>query len=95
MNLLRFQMQFPAVPPAVIPGLTPGGLGANRGMRHFPGQPMFLLPDGFVKLLRLRLSSGKRVPLPSPPHPLGSPLRARNFGPTRESVSHLLAVRGR
>jgi hypothetical protein len=30
---------------------------------------------GFVKLLRLRHSSGKRVPLPGPPHPLGGPRR--------------------
>src|SRR5215471_17584818 len=39
------QMQFPAVPPAVIPGLAPGGFGVNRRMRDFPGQPMFLMPD--------------------------------------------------
>jgi hypothetical protein len=50
---------------------------------------------GFVKLLRLRRSSGKRVPLPGPTHPLGRPLRARNFGPTRESIPHLFAVRRR
>jgi hypothetical protein len=49
-------------------------------------------PTGFVKLLRLRRASGKRVPLPGPTHPLGSPLRARNFGPTLESLLHLVAV---
>jgi len=48
-----------------------------------------------VKLLRLRLSAGEQVPFPSPTYPLGGPLRAGNFGPTLESVSHLLAVRGR
>jgi hypothetical protein len=47
---------------------------------------------GFVKLLRLRRSSGKRVPLPGPPHPLGSPLRTRDLGPTREALLHLLTV---
>ncbi len=47
---------------------------------------------GFVKLLRLRRSSGKRVPLPGPPHPLGSSLCARNFGPTLESLPHLYTV---
>jgi hypothetical protein len=48
---------------------------------------------GFVKLLRLRLSSGKRVPFPGPTYPLGRPLRARNFGPMLESIPHLFAVR--
>src|SRR5215471_5907656 len=37
------QRQLPAVPPAMIPGLAPGGFGVNRGMRDFPGQPMFLV----------------------------------------------------
>jgi hypothetical protein len=53
------------------------------------------LSHGFVKLLRQRRSLGERVPLSGPPYPLGGPLRACNFGPTFESVSHLLAVRGR
>jgi putative transposase len=47
---------------------------------------------GFVKLLRLRHSSGKWVPLPGPTHPLGGPLRTCNFGPTFESIPHLFAV---
>jgi transposase-like protein len=34
---------------------------------------------GIVKLLRLRRASGKRVPLPGPPHPLGGPLRTGNL----------------
>ena len=50
---------------------------------------------GFVKLLRLRLSSGERVPLSSPPYPLGSPLRPCHFGPTLESIPHLLTIVGR
>src|SRR5262249_10150497 len=50
---------------------------------------------GFVKLLRLRLSSGERVPLSSPPCPLGGLLRTGHFGPTRESVPHLLTIVGR
>jgi hypothetical protein len=47
---------------------------------------------GFVKLLRLRRSSGKRVPLLGPTHPLGGPLHTGNFGPTFESIPHLFAV---
>jgi hypothetical protein len=48
--------------------------------------------SGFVKLLRLRRSLGKRVLLSGPTHPLGGPLRACHFGPTLEAVPHLLAV---
>jgi hypothetical protein len=48
--------------------------------------------SGFVKLLRLRRSSGKRVPLSAPTHPLGGPLRTCNFGPTFESIPHLFVV---
>ena len=47
---------------------------------------------GFVKLLRLRRSSGKQVPLPSPIRPLGGPLRPCNFSPTLEALPHLFAV---
>jgi hypothetical protein len=50
--------------------------------------------DGFVNLLCPRRSSGKRVPLPGPPCLLGSPLCARDLGPTRESLPHLLTVGG-
>jgi len=51
--------------------------------------------EGFVKLLRLRCSCGKRVPLPGPIRPLGGPLRACHFGPTRASLPHLLTIGGR
>src|SRR5262249_10075603 len=44
------------------------------------------------KLLRLRRSSDKRVPLPGPPCPLRGPRRPCIFSPTRESLSHLFAV---
>src|SRR5262249_62075612 len=37
--------------------------------------------EGFVKLLRRRCSSGKRVPLPGPTRPLGGPLCPRYFCP--------------
>jgi Adenylate and Guanylate cyclase catalytic domain len=47
---------------------------------------------GFVKLLRLRRSSGKRVPLPGPTHPLGGPLRTCHVSPTLEALPHLFAV---
>src|SRR5438067_13234152 len=39
------QMQLPAVPPAVIPGLTPSGFGVNRSMRDRTCQPMLLVPE--------------------------------------------------
>src|SRR5262249_47932838 len=58
-----------------------------------PHQVMCPVPgplSGFVKLLRLRCSSGKRVLLPGPIRPLGGPLRTCHFGPTRESLPHLL-----
>jgi hypothetical protein len=51
--------------------------------------------SGFVNLLRLISSQGKRVRDPDPPCPLGSPLRTCDLGPTLESVAHLLTVRGR
>jgi hypothetical protein len=50
---------------------------------------------GFVNLLRLVSSQGKRVCYPGLPCLLGSPLRARDLGPTLESIPHLLTVRGR
>src|SRR5215510_5513270 len=42
------QMELPAVPPAMIPGLAPGGFGVNRGMWDFPCEPMLLVPDAPV-----------------------------------------------
>src|SRR5215471_5701769 len=59
------QMQLPAVPPAVIPGLTPGGFGVNRSMRDFPSQPMFLMPDATVGA-QGRTVDGGRMPLGCP-----------------------------
>jgi hypothetical protein len=38
-----------------------------------------LQPAGFVKLLRLRRSSGKRVPLPDPIHPLAPQRHVQNM----------------
>jgi hypothetical protein len=38
----------PTVPPAVLPGLTPGSCSVNRGLRDFPGQPMLLVPAAAV-----------------------------------------------
>src|SRR5215831_2478565 len=58
-------MQLPAIPPAMIPGLAPGGFGVNRGMRHFPGQPMFLVPDTPVGTQGCTVD-GRRVSLCSP-----------------------------
>ena len=51
--------------------------------------------SGFVKLLRLRCSSGTRGPLPGPIRSLGGSLRACHFGPTREALPHLLTIVGR
>src|SRR5215471_17570698 len=59
------QMQLPAVPPAVIPRLTPCGFSVNRGMRDFPGQPMFLVPDAAVGAQGRTVDSG-RVSLGGP-----------------------------
>jgi hypothetical protein len=42
------QMQLPAIPPAVIPGLTPRGFGVDRGLRDFSGQSMFFVPAAAV-----------------------------------------------
>jgi len=47
---------------------------------------------GFVKLFRLRRSSGKQMPLPSPPYPGDGPFRTRHCGPTREALPHPCAV---
>ena len=47
---------------------------------------------GFVKLLKLRRSSGELVSLPGPTYPLGGPLCACYVGPTRASFQPLLAV---
>jgi hypothetical protein len=48
--------------------------------------------EGFVKLLRGILSSGKQVHYPASPCFLGCPLCARHVGPTLESFPHLLTV---
>ncbi len=76
------------------------GLMCNGGVERRPQDHLSLLerilmpnvPQGFVKLLRLRRSSGKRMLLHVPPSSLGSPLRACHFGPTLEAFPHLLAV---
>jgi hypothetical protein len=49
--------------------------------------------EGFVNLLRLISSQGKRGRSPGPSDLLSDPLRARNLGPTREALPHLGAVR--
>src|SRR5262245_41762770 len=57
--------------------------------------PQHPYAGGFVKLLRLRRSSGERVLLPASSHPLSGLLRTCHFGPTRESFPHLLTIVGR
>ena len=48
--------------------------------------------EGFVNLLRLKLSSNARIVYFVSSYPLSSPLRARDFGPALESLPHLLPV---
>src|SRR5215467_9378122 len=50
------------------------------------------MQQGFVNLLRLKLSSNARIVYPGPFYPLSSPLRARDVGPALESLPHLLPV---
>ena len=54
-----------------------------------------LMELGFVNLLGLVSSQGKRGHYPGLPSLFGSPLRTRALGPTCEAMPHLLAVRGR
>ena len=76
---------------ALAGGLATALIPARRLQVGGVHNPRDLLA-GFAKLLRLRRSSGKRVLLPGPTHPLGGPLRTCNFGPTFESIPHLFAV---
>src|SRR5262249_54150127 len=69
-------------------------LDQRRGLTSELDEMWSYVRSGFVKLLRLRCSSGERVPLPGPIRPLGGPLRACHFGPTRESLPHLLTIVG-
>jgi NADH:ubiquinone reductase (H+-translocating) len=48
---------------------------------------------GFCQVIEAETLIRQRVPLSGPTHPLGRPLRARNFGPMLESIPHLFAVR--
>jgi transposase len=77
------------------------GIGYS-GYKHQKGEKVIAIIDnngyvlaplpGFVKLLRLRRSSDTRVRSPVLPRLLGRPLRARDLGPTLESIPHLVAV---
>jgi hypothetical protein len=85
-----------------VKGRAPSGhanqhakLGCKEPITLILGQAPRSTFSGFVKLLRLRLSSGERVLLPRPTCPLGGPLRTCHFGPTRESIPHLLTIVGR
>jgi len=59
---------------------------------YLPGR-LWTTRNGFVNLLRLRLSSDALVCHPGLTYPLGGPLRTCNLGPTLETLPHLLAVR--
>jgi len=72
----------------VTPRWETPGRPPIHGLQELPASD----PGGFVKLLKLRRSSGKRMPLPGPIHPLGGPLRPCDVGPTLESLPHLFAV---
>src|SRR5262249_45029533 len=54
--------------------------------------PLMVTVNGFVNLLRLKLSSNARIVYLVPSYPLSSPLRARDFGPALESLPPLLPV---
>jgi hypothetical protein len=71
----------PQAPPAVRPDPMPP---THRRPRTVDISQHFCPHRGFVKLLRLRLSSGERVPLPSPTCPLGGALRTCHFGQIKQ-----------
>ena len=77
---------FTPPPAARPPALLAGGRLLRTPLHAPPARRGSPLSHGFVKLLKRRRSSGKRVPLPGPTHRSGSPLRARNLAPTLESI---------
>ena len=82
---------------AVSLKVSPRNLALSQKPARLPSAghtPSTLWSPGrvFVNLLKLISSQGKWGHSPGPPCLLGRPLRARDFGPTRESLPHLLAV---
>jgi hypothetical protein len=85
----------------LICGPTRYGLWAATRMHQAHSEPvpeeinevLKVRPQGgFVKLSRATSPSAKRVHYPGPTCLLGDPLRARDIGPTLESIPHLVAV---
>ena len=89
------QMPLPAVPPAMIARLTPGGFGVNRAMRDFPGQPMFLVPNAAIGAPGRTVDGGRMALWPPgctsvtrwrPRHPISAGSRAGSFSKRRSQV---------
>ena len=80
-----------------IPAAKPGGRPRTTDLREVVNAIFYVLRGGcgIVKLLRMSPPQGEQG-LPGAPYrpclPLCSPLRTRDFGPTREAVPHLLTV---
>src|SRR5215468_1429145 len=87
------QMPLPAVPPAVIPRLTPRGFRGNRGLRDCPGQPMLLVPATAVGA-QGRTVDGGRVALGGPGLQQRDQMAPAAADPRRQACGQFLKASG-